>query len=100
MREYKFKRGFKPTEERLEEMMELYFDEYKKDGNVYFAKFGAIEAKLWLENKKLYVETETRKDVSDEVAAQTIKIYNMFLEDLTGYTAKQRQKMMKKEVED
>jgi hypothetical protein len=100
MRQSKFKRGYKPTNDRLEEMMEVHFDEYRKDGDIYYAKFGAAEAKLWIENKKLYVETKTNTNVPGDVAAMTVRTYNIFLEDLTGYTAKQRQKMMKKEVED
>jgi len=35
MREYSFKRGFKPTNERLEEMIKKQFGEFTKDGDVY-----------------------------------------------------------------
>lgn len=99
MREYKFKRGFKPHNQRLEEMMETYFDSFEKDGEIYIAKFGAATAKMWIEDKMLKVETETDTNAPSDVAAQTVKVYNKFLEDLTGYTAKQRQKMMKKDAE-
>lgn len=100
MREYRFKRGFKPTEERLEEMILKHFGSYEKDGNVYIVKFGAIEElRLWIENKKLYAESKTNPKVSDEIAFKTLKTYNKFLEELTGYTAKERQKLLKKEIE-
>lgn len=99
MREYKFKRGFKPHNERLEEMMEKHFGGFEVDGEVYVTTFGAAKAKMWIENKVLKVDTETDTNASNEVAAQTVKLYNNFLEDLTGYTAKQRQKMMKKDAE-
>ncbi|MFO7966611.1 MAG: DUF5611 family protein [Archaeoglobaceae archaeon] len=99
MREYKFKRGFKPHNERLEEMMEKHFDSFEVDGEVYVAKFGAATAKMWIEDKILKVDTETDTDAPNDVAAHTVKVYNKFLEDLTGYTAKQRQKMMKKDAE-
>ncbi len=99
MREYKFKRGFKPHNERLEEMMEKHFDGFEVDGEVYVAKFGAATAKIWIDDKILKVETETDTNAPNDVAAQTVKVYNKFLEDLTGYTAKQRQKMMKKDAE-
>lgn len=100
MREYRFKRGFKPVPERLEKMLEKYFGGYDVEGGFYIVRnFGAIEEiRLKLENKKLYVESKT-KLTDDETAAKTIKTYNKFLEELTGYTAKERQKMMKKEVE-
>lgn len=101
MREYKFKRGYKATTERLEEMLKKHFGEFKKDGNKYIVSFGAMEEMVaWIENKKLYVETKTNKNVPDDVALETIKKYNKFLEDLTGYTAKERRKHMMKEVEE
>jgi len=100
MREYKFKRGYKADESRLEELIKKYFGDYKKEGKVYVVKFGAMEElRVWIENEKLYAETKTNPKVPDEVAIQTIKTYNKFLEELTGYTAKERAKMMKKEVE-
>ncbi len=100
MREYKFKRGFKPTNERLEELIVKHFGEFRKEDDVYIVKFGAIEElRLWLKDKKLYAESKTNPNVSEEVAVKTIKTYNRFLEELTGYTAKERQKMLKKEVE-
>ncbi len=100
MREYRFKRGFKPTQERLEEMIVKHFGEFEKDGDVYIVRFGAIEElRLWLKDKKLYAESKTNPNVSEDVAVQTIKTYNKFLEELTGYTAKERQKLLKKEVE-
>ncbi len=97
MREYKFKRGYKPSEERLKELMLKHFGNCKKEGDVYISKFGAIEElKAWIKNRKLYIETKTNPNVSDEVAVKTIKTYNKFLEELTGYTAKERKKMLMK----
>ncbi len=100
MREYRFKRGYKPDEDRLKKLIKKYFGEFEKDGNVYVVRYGAMEElRLWIENKKLYAETKTNPNVPEDVAVQTIKTYNRFLEELTGYTAKERAKMMKKEVE-
>ena len=71
-----------------------------KEGNIYVVSFKAIKVmKLWIEDKKLYVETETDPNVPDDISIQTIKTYNKFLEELTGYTAKERARMMKKELE-
>jgi hypothetical protein len=100
MRKYKFKRGFKPTKERLEEQITLHFGEFEKDGEIYIVRYGAIEElRLWFDGKLLCVESKTNPRVDPETASQTLKTYNRFLEELTGYTAKERQKMMKKEIE-
>ncbi len=100
MREYRFKRGYRPTSERLEEMLNKHFGGFERDGDYYVVRdFGAIEElRLKLENKKLYAESKT-KLTDDETSIKTIKTYNKFLEELTGYTAKERQKLMKKEAE-
>jgi hypothetical protein len=100
MREYKFKRGFESTSKRLEEMIKKHFKVFKREGEVYTVKFGALEElKLWIENKKLMVKSRTNLDVPSDVASITIKTYNQFLEELTGHTARERQKMIKKEAE-
>jgi len=100
MREYQFKRGFKPSKERLEEIIKKYFGELKKEGDTYIVSYGAIEElRLIIQNKKLVVESKTNPAVSNEVASDTLKTYNKFLEELTGYTAKERQKRLKKSIE-
>ncbi len=99
MRKYKFKRGFKPTKERLEEQINIHFGDFEKDGDVYVVRYGAIEElRLWFDGKLLCVESKTNPKVDPSTAAETLRTYNRFLEELTGYTAKERQKMLKKEV--
>ncbi len=101
MREYKFKRGFEPSTERLERLIKKYFGSFEKEGDTYLVRFGAIkELRLSIRDKKLYAESKTNPNVPDEIAVKTIKTYNMFIEELTGYSAKERAKMMKKEVEE
>ncbi|MBE8540454.1 DUF5611 family protein [Geoglobus acetivorans] len=100
MREYRFKRGFKPTAERLEEMIIKYFGSFEKDGDVYVVRYKALEElRLWLEGKVLKAETRTNPNVDDETALETLRTYNRFLDELTGYTAKERKKHMMKDVE-
>ena len=100
MREYKFKRGFAATSERLESLLVKYFGKFEKNEEFYIVSFGAVEElKIKLEKRKILVSSKTKKNVPDNVAIETIKTYNKFLEELTGYTAKERQKMLKKEVE-
>lgn len=45
------------------------------------------------------METEYNKDVKDDVILDTNKRYRVFLEDATGYTAKERLAKAKKEVQ-
>lgn len=57
------------------------------------ASFGALaKLTIWLDGKSLCVETQMKTDVPNEVAGETIKKYNSFLEEATGYTAKERAK--------
>ncbi|MCC6027964.1 MAG: hypothetical protein DSO01_03220 [Archaeoglobi archaeon] len=100
MREYKFKRGYEASDERLEELLRKHFGNFEKEGKFYIVRnFGGIEEmRAKLDGKILLVETRT-KLVDDKTALNTIKAYNKFLEELTGYSAKERQKMLKKEVE-
>lgn len=52
-----------------------------------------------IDKKKLCVETEARKDVADDVILDTNKRYRIFLEEATGYSAKERLKKAKKDVQ-
>ncbi len=93
MREYKFKKGFKASEERLEELLRKFFGEFEKEGNEYVVRYKAIEEmRLKIANRKLIVESRTNASVDDKTALETIKTYNRFLDELTGYTAKERKK--------
>ncbi|MCS7119414.1 MAG: DUF5611 family protein [Archaeoglobaceae archaeon] len=100
MREYKFKRGYHPSQERLEEMIRKHFGFYEKIEDFYVVRnFEAIEElKARIDGKILLIETKTRIS-DDESIIKTLKTYNRFLEELTGYTVKERQKMLRKEIE-
>lgn len=52
-----------------------------------------------IDNKKLCVETESGKAVSDDIIMETNKRYRIFLEEATGFSAKERLKRAKKEVQ-
>ncbi|MFZ2537017.1 DUF5611 family protein, partial [Methanothrix sp.] len=49
-------------------------------------------------NKKLNVSTESDSDAKDDQILDTNKRFRNFLEKTTGYNAKQRLQMAKKEV--
>lgn len=54
---------------------------------------------VWVENKNLCVDTESRSGVGDEVILDTNRRFRKFLEAATGLNSKERVKRAKKEVE-
>ncbi len=55
---------------------------------------------VWLDKKELCVETESDSGIKDDaVILDTNKRFRDFLEQATGYTAKKRLEMAKKEVQ-
>ncbi|MFZ3384718.1 MAG: DUF5611 family protein [Candidatus Methanoperedens sp.] len=52
-----------------------------------------------MDNKKLIVDSESNKVIKDDEILDTNKRFRIFLEEATGYTAKERLKMAKKAVQ-
>lgn len=101
MQQYKLKRGFKPEPERIYQVMQECFPvEISRNGDRFETSYGAMsKITVWIENKMLCVETVSDVSVKDdETILQTNKAYRDFLLNATGYTAKERLKMAKKEV--
>lgn len=74
--------------------------EIKEENGKYTISYGAFALlTVWLDNKKLFVDTESNKDASDEQILDTNKRYRVFLEEATGYTAKERLAKAKKAVQ-
>lgn len=99
--EYSFKRGFKPDTGRIKEVLEAQFpcQIQEEDGKFKFS-YGALQSiTVWIEGKKLCVLTESIADAADDDVLDTNKRYRTFLEKATGYTAKQRMQMAKKEAQ-
>jgi hypothetical protein len=72
----------------------------KEDNGRYALSFGAFKLiTTWVDKKKLCVETESDAEVADEVILDTNKRYRIFLEEATGYTAKERLAKSKKQVQ-
>lgn len=82
-------------------MEEIFQVAPQENGGKYVIRYGAIkELKAWVSDKKLFVETESDRSVKDEsIILDTNKKFRDFLEEATGYTAKERLKMAKKEVQ-
>jgi hypothetical protein len=104
MQTFDIKRGhFKNLEDNgLENIMKETLGDVQKEGDKYMANCGAMKPiTVWLQSKKeLCVDIQTDKDVSDEVAMQTIKAKNEFLRMATGFSSKERGKRMQKKVKE
>jgi hypothetical protein len=74
--------------------------EIKEENGKYVFSYGAFKClKVWIDNKKLCVDSESEKSASDEEVLDTNKRYRTFLDEATGYSSKERLKMAKKEVQ-
>ena len=100
--EYSLKRGFRPDLERIKGVLETEFlTEARQEGEKLTLSYGALKSiEVWIEGKKLAVVTESEPGVNDGLVLETNKRFRNFLESATGYTAKQRLKMAKKEVQE
>ena len=69
------------------------------EGSV-LASYGAL-SRLTVRpsGKELHVETVMEPKVAPEVAAETVRRYNRFLEAATGFTAKERAKRLRKSAQ-
>jgi len=100
IKEYSFKRGSSVDVERVRDVLRANIPaEITEENGKYTISYGAFKRmSMWLNGKKLCVDTESDMNVSDDVASDTNKRYRNFLQEATGYTAKERLKKAKKEV--
>lgn len=86
--------------ERIRKVLEEEFPcEISQGSGKLSISYGALRSMVvWVENKRLFVVTESASGIPDDVVLDTNKRYRNFLEAATGYTAKQRLQMAKKEV--
>ena len=101
IKEYKLKRGFKPEIDRIKEVLQDSFQVpvTEEDGKliVSYGALARVEASI-VDNKKLCVATTPNSNVPDEEILETNKRFRKFLDNATGFTAKQRVSKAKKEV--
>ncbi len=72
----------------------------KEENSKLTISYGAFaRLAVWINNKKLCVETKSTMGVADDLILDTNKRYRVFLEESTGFTAKERLKKAKKEVQ-
>ncbi len=91
---YTFKRGFKKDAgQRVAKALEECFDtNITVRDNEYTLSYGALKALTVTVGDQLFVDTESRSDVSNDVIADTNRRFREFLNRATGYTAKERAK--------
>ncbi|MBC7109741.1 MAG: DUF5611 family protein [Archaeoglobi archaeon] len=96
MKEYRIKRGLSHDIERIKEILVREFQvEVTEEGGTLSLSYGALkELKVWIEGGKLFVETQANLDATDEMILDTNRRFRRFLDDATGYSTKERRKMM------
>jgi len=99
--EYTLKRGFRPELDRINEALQGEFPtDISREGDRLLLSYGALKSiTVWLDGKKLNVVTESNPEADDAEIMDTNRRFRDFLEKATGYTAKQRLQMAKKEVQ-
>ncbi len=74
--------------------------EIKDENGRFTINYGAFSRlAVWLDKKKLCVDSESNKGADNDAILDTNKRYRVFLEEATGYTAKERLAKAKKEVQ-
>ena len=99
MRDYPVKRKNKKAlkEGSLPEIMKKYFEGVREEGEYLTGSYGAMRSiKARFDGNVLWVETDTDPSAPEDMALDTVKVYNRFLEEATGYTAKERKKLLNK----
>jgi hypothetical protein len=103
LKEYDIKRGhFKNINgDKFKELLEETFGDVKFEEEKFKISFGALQPlTTWLKSKDiLCVDTQMDTNIAEEEINDTIKRFNKFLENATGFTAKERVKRAKKKVE-
>jgi hypothetical protein len=85
------------TLERIAATAEAEFGMAERSTDAVTTRYGAIDSLTARPGKgELLVELRMNPKVTNEVAADTVRHYNRFLETLTGYTAKERAKKAQK----
>lgn len=103
MQEYELKRGLQDNlkQESLRATMKEAFGNVEERDGKLVSSYGALkQLTVWPGKKTLCVETQMDPSVGDEVAVNTIRAYNSFLEKVTGMSAKERGKRAQKKAKE
>ena len=81
----------------LEALAKTHFDSGTTEGDRVVASYGAIgRISARANGRELSVEVTMSPNVPEEVARETIRRYNLFLESVTGYSSKERARRLRK----
>jgi hypothetical protein len=102
--EYEIKKGHYSEIEGdgLKNITTEIFGRASQEGDVTVSSYGAlarVEARI-LSKSSLLVNTESGASAPDDVALETIKRFNLFLERITGFTSKQRRNRLQKKAKE
>ncbi len=87
------------TLERIEATCRQQFEDATREGDRVKASYGAIaELHSWVAGRELAIDLRMNPQVESAVQSETIRRYNRFLEELTGFSSKERAKRLKKTV--
>jgi hypothetical protein len=88
--------------DKLKEVMSSIFGDVKLEGVKLVSSYGAIirlEVQV-LSRTAMDIASTTDKTVSLDVQTETIKRWNKFLEQATGFTSKERSKRLQKKAKE
>ncbi len=72
----------------------------KEENGKLTLSYGAFSRlAIWVDKMKMCVDSESGKGADDDVILDTNRRYRVFLEEATGYTAKERLARAKKDVQ-
>ena len=101
MQRYRMKRGRSADLARVRSQLEASFpvpvEQMADRLHLSFGAFTSMDA--WLDTGELCIETISAGGASDADVLDTNRRFREFLEGATGYTAKQRRGLAKKEVQ-
>ena len=102
--EYDIRKGHYASIEgdKLREIISSVFGSVKAEGDELVSSFGAItrlEVKV-LSKTSMDVTSTTDKTASIEMQTETVKRWNIFLEQATGFTSKERSKRLQKKAKE
>ncbi|HZY71197.1 MAG TPA: DUF5611 family protein [Thermoplasmata archaeon] len=85
------------TPETIERLAQEHFESATRQGDTVRTAYGALAAlAVRADGKALEVDVTMNPKVPEDVARETIRRYNNFLEAATGFTAKERAKRLQK----
>ncbi len=93
MRKYRCKNEV--SENILESKMKDIFGNVTKSGNQFVSSYSESLSVIATVSGKKEISVETRTSPGSD-QEKIVKLYNQFLEEVTGYTAKERKKLMSK----